>query len=253
MGRRPKDYNPLTDGGVGEIQSDEASVKYSKAVRDFLLKVIDMADEEAGITPVDRERFEGFLQYGSAKELAKKTKLSTFTINSSLGHVVKVLEGMIAHWEAPHRRLAELQREIAELKKPLQVRSMVEHRQLQAVKELKEENERLKATINELKGKGPEMPKKTGAWRRCSVEMQTKLSRSVGKIALPALTVSSLESNGILNVYNLVRYTESQLSHVPGLSGPEVIRIIVRMRQMGLRLGMEVEWDEVNDTYLIKT
>ena len=47
MGRRPKDYNPLTDGGVEEIQSDEASVKYGKAVRDFLLRLIDMADEEA--------------------------------------------------------------------------------------------------------------------------------------------------------------------------------------------------------------
>ena len=251
MGRRPRDYNPLTEGIGEDIISDEASVKYGKAVRDFLLRLIDMADEEAAeISPVDKERFEGFLKYGSVNELAHRSKLSATTVNSSVGHVVDALEGLIANWENPHRRLVEQQREIAELKKNRGGKYTVEQHQLEAMRLLREENARLKKIVETYE---PAPLPKSGLWVQAGDPMRLKLSRKLAQAGLPSLTVTRLESHGIITICDAVRYTESQISKLPGIPLSDVEKVVSRIRYMGLHMGMVVRWDPAIGNYVIQT
>lgn len=250
MGRRQKDYNPLTDENIVSESLDEC-VKFNRQVIDLLRKLLNMATEESEeLSPADKENFETLLRFGSFAEAAKKTHNSDYAIRESAAKALNLLLSQARIWQSPHAKLVELQQQIAELKKIHGGKFAVEQHQLEAMRLLRKENERLKKIVETYE---PAPLPKAGLWVQAGDTMRLKLSRKLAQAGLPSLTVTRLESHGIITICDAVRYTESQISKLPGVSLSDVEKVVSRIRYMGLHMGMVVKWDPTIGNYMIQT
>ena len=77
-----------------------------------------------------------------------------------------------------------------------------------------------------------------------------------GKLGRPAHKASKLANKlkayNVETVYDLVKYSEEQLSRLRIISATDLLRINQALKKTGLTLGTDVRWVEASQEYYIK-
>ena len=227
-------------------------------------RLLDMADEDYTLlTPVDRETLRELLTCGSIAQLASKKRKPVTTIHTRATKAINALNKQLKVWQTPHQRLMEQGKLIQVLSKALEnekknrelVKKLTNMLDVQAHKYsmLEAENQALKQEIINLKAERPLMaPQSLTSYVKADEKTTRKLRRTLEKIKISVKIANKLKDYNIETVYDLVRYSEDQLSHLRIISNTELQRINKGLEKTGLALGTDVRWVEATQEYYIR-
>ena len=223
-----------------------------------------MADEDYTVlSPFDRETLRDVLAYNSIKELAKKKHKPARTIYSRVNTALDSLTRQMKVWQAPHQKLLEQGRRIHELEIALEndkrnrelVKKLTDMLDVQAHKYsmLEAENRALKQEIINLKAERPLMDSQSlNSYVKADEKTTRMLRHTLEEIRISSKLANKLKAYSIETVYDLVRYSEEQLSRFRIISATDLLRITQALKKTGLTLGTDVRWVEAAQEYYIK-
>lgn len=237
-------------------------------VNSFVIKlvsrILEMADEDYTVlSPFDRETLRDVLAYNSIKELAKKKHKPARTIYSRVNTALDSLTRQMKVWQAPHQKLLEQGKRIQELEKALVndkknqelVKKLTDMLDVQAHKYsmLEAENRALKQEIINLKTERPLMNSQSlNSYVKADEKTTRKLRHTLEEIRISSKLANKLKAYNVETVYDLVKYSEEQLSRLRIISATDLQRITQALKKTGLTLGTDVRWVEALEAYYIK-
>lgn len=227
-------------------------------------RILDMADGDYSVlTPINRETLRDVLACGSIEKVAKKQHQSDSNIRIKANKAIDALNKQMEIWQAPHQKLLEQGRRIHELEIALEndkrnrelVKKLTNMLDVQAHKYsmLEAENRALKQEIVNLKAERPLMdPQSINSYVKAEEKTKLMLKRTLKEIKISIKLVDKLKFLQIETVYDLVRYSEEQLSRLRIISNTDLRRINQALKKTGLTLGTDVRWVEASQEYYIK-
>lgn len=223
-----------------------------------------MADEDYSLlTPIDRETLRDVLACGSIAKEAKKQHQSEANIRIKTNKAIDALNKQMKVWQAPHQRLMEQGKLIQVLSKALEnekknrelVKKLTDMIDVQAHKYsmLEAENRALKQEIINLKAERPLMDSQSlNSYIKADEKATRMLRHTLEEIKISSKLANKLKAYNVETVYDLVRYSEEQLSRLRIISATDLQRINQALKKTGLTLGTDVRWVEASQEYYIK-
>lgn len=223
-----------------------------------------MADEDYSLlTPIDRETLRDVLACGSIAKVAKKQHQSEANIRIKTNKAIDALNKQMKVWQAPHQRLMEQGKLIQVLSKALEnekknrelVKKLTDMLDVQAHKYsmLEAENRALKQEIINLKAERPLMDSQSlNSYVKADEKTTRMLRHTLEEIKISSKLANKLKAYNVETVYDLVKYSEEQLSRLRIISATDLLRINQALKKTGLTLGTDVRWVEASQEYYIK-
>ena len=223
-----------------------------------------MADEDYSLlTPIDRETLRDVLACGSIAKVAKKLHQSESNIRIKTNKAIDALNKQMKVWQAPHQRLMEQGKLIQVLSKALEnekknrelVKKLTDMLDVQAHKYsmLEAENRALKQEIINLKAERPLMDSQSlNSYVKADEKTTRMLRHTLEEIRISSKLANKLKAYNVETVYDLVKYSEEQLSRLRIISATDLQRINQALKKTGLTLGTDVRWVEASQEYYIK-
>ena len=98
------------DGGIDYNKPTPYMIK-------ILMQMLNMADAEHLLTPMDKNALEDVMKYGSTVEVARLQHVSASAIGLRVQKAIDHLMQQIAIWQDPHDKILELTQKVEELEK----------------------------------------------------------------------------------------------------------------------------------------
>ena len=216
--------------------------------------LLDMADADYTLlTPIDKETLRDVLHYGSVERVARLQKVSRETIRSHTVKAIDALTRQIRVWEAPHQKLVEQSQRIQELEKDLATQKRLVTAQVSKHQKLEEENSHLRLQLNLLQPPQPQTAaQSTKGMIKVAEPMKRLLNSPLEEIRIPSHIVSKLNAHDIRRVYDLVRFRESHLARLEGITYSDLSRINRCLTIARLHLDTDVRWLDAQQEYYMK-